>query len=292
MLGGFELHPFKREISLSNSVFCTFGAGGGGEQDAFLDLHHAHQRAFEIDPDSFAELEQTWETEDTGSFRGKVMFGQILSLLELSSQDADVLRAFSHILIKNVHLATKEQRAQLCSMFPRILKNNYALSPWDDSHFQIGRLYHKMSEYEKALEQYELSEAFHGVHHATLYNLGICYYKQGELAQASGCFREAIHMKPDYKKALRWRAKLEKEGVQEGMSRRAQKAQWEDTRPQTWKKRRVPLGDRGSVTVKDVTSLARQLCNTGIVDNMMGPPKPRDLRLHDIVQYHDIVPAS
>jgi len=227
MLGGFALLPFKLEISLSNCILCTFGGeasttsgkhlvtgatgkrlqasfGGGTTQCSrhYLDLIRAHQQSAVIDADGYSELEQSWESEQGTNFvQSAVGLGQVLALLELSHHDPDVFRSFSHVLVKGVRQASQAQRQHLVRCFRPVLERNYALSPWDDCHFQVGRLWHLMNGYEEAVKHYRLSQEKHGGHHATLYNLALCHAKLGERAEAMVCLKEALSKRPSYFKA-------------------------------------------------------------------------------------------
>lgn len=66
-----------------------------------------------------------------------------------------------------------------------------------EGHFQLGRLYYNRSEYDKAIEQFQLAIQLFPNHSNSLYSLGLIYEKRGNKEKALEMFRKVLELNPE-----------------------------------------------------------------------------------------------
>jgi tetratricopeptide (TPR) repeat protein len=63
----------------------------------------------------------------------------------------------------------------------------------------------------EALKCYEESLRVYGDHHATLFNIGLCYYRLHRPQEALEWMEKSLAKKPDFASAREWRNKIQAE---------------------------------------------------------------------------------
>jgi Tfp pilus assembly protein PilF len=90
----------------------------------------------------------------------------------------------------------------------QVFREYYPLQQSKDVCFEIGRLLMGLKEYVLAVEFFRRSHEACGEHHVTWHNMGICYYYLDNFAAATKAFRQSLTLKPEYKEAQTWLAKV------------------------------------------------------------------------------------
>ncbi len=90
----------------------------------------------------------------------------------------------------------------------QILEQYYPLQASKDVCFEIGRLLMGLKEYVLAVDFFRRSHEACGEHHVTWHNTGICFYYLDNYAAASKAFQRSLTLKPDYREAQSWLAKV------------------------------------------------------------------------------------
>jgi tetratricopeptide (TPR) repeat protein len=110
-------------------------------------------------------------------------------------------KAPAHILIQ-----------QYCEMIPKLRAQFYPLPTGTDHLFNFGLLLHTVEHYDEAIPYYVESLQTYGDRFATLYNLGICSYMNGDYLSAQTYFERALPLEAsgDHKAQL-WLEETEKQ---------------------------------------------------------------------------------
>ena len=90
----------------------------------------------------------------------------------------------------------------------QVVEQYYPLQSSKDVCFEIGRLLMGLKEYVLAVDFFKRSHEACGEHHVTWHNTGICFFYLDNYAAASKAFQRSLELKPDYREAQAWLAKV------------------------------------------------------------------------------------
>lgn len=132
-----------------------------------------------------------------------------LSMLRLSRFDPTVYCAlYERVLDEAVKASPVAQRTLLAAA-DTVWQNAFPLPASPDVAFAIGRTYHRLHRYTRALERYRDSLDLCGAHHATLFNMGLCFHHLGQDARARAHFQQSIKQKQSFGPAWDWLVRVE-----------------------------------------------------------------------------------
>ena len=133
----------------------------------------------------------------------------IIALLKLSNCDPDVFSSLEDALEETLPSTTEDQKIDLHACLREVWQHYYALNPdEDDVAFRLGRFVFSLGDTGLAQELFEFSLKHAGPHHATHFNIGLCFARFGKKKRAVIEFRKALECNPDYQPARRELKKL------------------------------------------------------------------------------------
>ena len=201
--GGKAFHCDHGDLIFLNSVFVLDQASQSNE---LRDL----TAGFETLVNGFNPSDYIKVFEDLPKRHKKASLEIIVSLLRMSHWDSDIFLAFEDRIEETLKKATPAVALDFHKSLLKIWDHHFPLDDDEDIAFKLARLLYAISDYNKALELFSFSHRHAGDHHATYFNLGLCYDKLGQRRKALDHYQKALKLKPDYDPALKEMAKLNK----------------------------------------------------------------------------------
>ncbi len=154
-------------------------------------------------PDDFANLQRCVRDEIR-----EPSLKTILTALRMSCWDSEVFLKFKQTLIERAPAAGEKLQADLYRDCSNVMERHFLLSQDKDVSFEVGRICMGLRRYAEAINLFLASSRQTGEHQVTTYNMGICLFHVKAYAASSACFRRALTLKPDYKDAATWLARV------------------------------------------------------------------------------------
>lgn len=198
-LGGQALHPGRRADSINVSAF-MFGELPGG----FVETRQAYAQAIEsFGPDDFFTLK-----EGIAEVYPALSVDQIIAFIRLSCWDYKRFRECMPALKKHLPDISNIQKQKLRETVMKVWDSYLPIGEDNDLAFQLGTLLLELDFYEDALEFLQHSVDLYGMAPGTAYNIGVCHYSLGQVAQALTYVNQALELDPEFKEAKALRLQL------------------------------------------------------------------------------------
>ncbi|NET06956.1 MAG: tetratricopeptide repeat protein [Symploca sp. SIO2B6] len=192
-VGGQFLNVTHRHHSLNVCAFLL----GYAFQDCMETRLAFAEHIEQLGPDDFFSLKKAIEKHyDT------LTLPQILAWLRASGWDANIFLGSFATLMQHLNTASESLKQELYRAIERIWETYYPIGEQKDLAFHLGRLLYKMKCYQEASLYLQYSLMLYGTNANTLYHLGMCHYRLGQLDEASKRFDQALAVDPSLEKAL------------------------------------------------------------------------------------------
>jgi tetratricopeptide (TPR) repeat protein len=99
-------------------------------------------------------------------------------------------------------------REEIHRMVDAVWTTHFPIREPVDLAFHLGVLLCEIERYEAALPFFHESAALYSPNPATVFNLGLCLFHQGDLEAARACVEKAIEEAPDYAPAAALREEI------------------------------------------------------------------------------------
>lgn len=196
--GGFLLATTERESSLEIVVGSTAALASLPETEtAFYDA-----------VDRFGPLDAY---HIAGIKLSEPDFDQVLALLRMAAYDPITFTWLGPELHGTLRDPSSSQVARLLRALGEVWRLHYPLPGGRDVPFDLGFTCYLVSRWNEALYFYEQSVALHGAHHVTLYNMGLCHYRMGQVVRALDCFDRSLALDGSYGPARDWKVRVSAE---------------------------------------------------------------------------------
>ncbi|NET56060.1 MAG: tetratricopeptide repeat protein [Symploca sp. SIO2E6] len=203
-IGGQFLNIAHRHNSLNICAFLLGSPFKGCVETRLAFTEHIEQ----LGPDDFFSLKKAIENHyDT------LTLPQILAWLRASGWDANIFLGSFPTLIQHLNTASESFQQELYQAIEGIWETYYPIGEQKDLAFHLARLLYKMRYYREASLYLQYSLMLYGANAITLYNLGKCYYRLGQLEQAIEQLDRALEVDPSLEAARSMRIKI---GLAEG----------------------------------------------------------------------------
>ena len=186
----------------------------GGEPADFTQARWAFKDGIQdFGPENFSTLQRCIKEECANP-----SLKHVLALLRLGNHDSDVFFKFKQVLIDKVAYpyATELVQTDVRRDIDRVQAAYYPLQANKDVCFEVGRLLMGLKEYNTAIEFFRKSNDACGEHHVTWHNMGICNYYLDQLAASAKCFTTSLKLRPEYREARVWLAKVQEKQAAAG----------------------------------------------------------------------------
>ncbi len=197
--GGKILHPEHRYTGLNISAFFL-----NQDSEDLVETTREYNRGVEqFGPDDFFTLKKGVE----GIYHSFTTF-ELLAFLRLAKWDSTVfLDCYPHFMARAESFSEVE-RSELYWVIFQVWDTYYPLGVEPDLAFNLGRLLLEMGFWGEALDFFDQSLQLYGPSANTAYNMGLCYYKLGELKDALAGINLALELDPGLETAKQTRATL------------------------------------------------------------------------------------
>ena len=200
--GGFSLHTSERGGSIEVSAFLRRGGPGESHQTCL---------AFQREVEDFGPVDFFLLQRDAAKLEGVPSLQYCLAFLRLSGYDAEIFYDLRVHLREQVEGAHGDSQQEVSRALERVWGNFYFLGNERDVPFAMGRIYHRMGQYQQAILYYQHSIRLFGDDRATFYNIGLCHYKVGQAAAALHFFDKSLEVDPSYSFARDWKLRVQAE---------------------------------------------------------------------------------
>ncbi len=198
-LQGEFLTPSHRHNSIKICT-CLFNP----DTYPYLETHHAiEEHLIDSSPDDFFALKKGIEQH-----YHSLPFPQIIAYLRLSGWDYKIFLDCFPVILTHLETAPENQWGELFSAIQHIWDNYYPIGEQKDLPFYLGMLLYNMEYYPEALEFLQHSRQLYGDDASTLYNMGMCYYRLRQLAQALDCINQTLELDREFEAAKGLRIKI------------------------------------------------------------------------------------
>eukprot|EP00475_Leptophrys_vorax_P045236 TRINITY_DN9321_c0_g1_i1.p1 TRINITY_DN9321_c0_g1~~TRINITY_DN9321_c0_g1_i1.p1 ORF type:complete len:577 (-),score=142.34 TRINITY_DN9321_c0_g1_i1:327-2057(-) len=202
LLKATSFFPIHRELTLKTSVLSF------GNKKLSFQLSRCIQNLMDFSGvDFFTVQTQAFERlVDRQTTDVKVLSPgyarEVLTLLRLSSYDADIFFKFREVLLDLVDDSTpNEDNISLEEVFElvdRVSNTFYRLEDQKDIPFELGKLCYELDEFSMARQFFAMSLELYGEHHITEFNVGLTFFMEGFFKESIGYFEKSFSLNPDY----------------------------------------------------------------------------------------------
>lgn len=201
LLGGQVLHPHRRSDDHLNISAFMFGDMPGD----FMETRQSYSEAIEkFGPNDFFTLK-----EGVAGIYEFLNLDQILAFLRLSCWDYKRFFECLPALKKHLPDMTDNHKRQLHEALVKVWDSYLPIGEESDLAFELGTLMLEIGFHAEAIEFLHRSVELQGIAPGTAYNMGVCYYSQGQLDQALDHVNQAIDLDSDFAEAKTLRKELE-----------------------------------------------------------------------------------
>lgn len=195
-LGGSSLHTRQWESHFGVSAFFLGGAANG-----FAETKLTFDRAIE----QFGPYQFQTMTLGMKQDCPEPSLLHILCLLRLSNWDPGIIIDYAPAIIEQVGEAPPHLEREIRRALDKVWDNYFPIGERANLAHEIASILQAMDQEVDALRYYERSLELYGVHPSTLYNMGLCHYRLGNLERALELFDAALELNGEYGLAREWR---------------------------------------------------------------------------------------
>lgn len=196
--GGFMMANSNRDTSLELVVLSTLAA----------ELLPETRTAFHESIERFGPLDIYTITTSELS---KPSLDQVLGLLRMAGHDPFTFTSLRSALLDSIGDPTPSQLRRLRQALIEVWRLYFPLDDGRDLAFDIGFAFYALRQWPDAYHYYEKSIELGGAHAVTLYNMGLCQYRLGQVASALEHFERSLALDPGYGPAREWKLRTEAE---------------------------------------------------------------------------------
>jgi tetratricopeptide (TPR) repeat protein len=128
----------------------------------------------------------------------------IVSLLNASYADPQIFLLCFNGLLRELKTLPVSTLRDLATVLHKIAAHYYPLPNGNNLLANIGVFFQETGDYTSSIYYYQQSLAYFPKTETTYYNIGLCYYLQGNYAAAINMLTKTLQIAPDYMLALGW----------------------------------------------------------------------------------------
>jgi tetratricopeptide (TPR) repeat protein len=203
-LGGLALHPPQRHSALNVSAFIL-----GNSPTGFGETALAYEDAIaQGGPDDFFML-----TRVIAARLASMRRDDVLAFLRSTGWDSEVFVECLPFLLQSLQRASPSTRQDLYNAIAEAWDVYYPIGGGGDLGFACGALLFRMEDYPRALDYFHRSLQLVGTDANTTFNIALCLYRLGRLAEAVEWLDRTLAFDPANEPALEMRAALVEENL-------------------------------------------------------------------------------